>query len=365
MSPVKVSLVQIRASLKPVLSAVLALVVGLTLGLLVAKTAGESPLHVLQVLVKSAFGTRYDLGVTLFYATPLIFCGLSVAVAFHAGLFNIGAEGQITLGALAAAVFGTLVPHLPLYIAPLCATLVAVLVAGFWAWIAGWLRAHRGSHEVINTIMLNFIAFAIASYVTTNIFQNTRNQNPETADMGDAYFIRAYDPVAKFFGDAPAGSAFLLAILMALALWFVLWKTSFGFQLRATGENETAAKFAGIPVAKIRRRAMFLAGAFAGLVAYSEVMGNAARFRLGFSADYGFIGIAVALLAQNNPIGIIFTGILFAALHKGAADLDIETEHITHDLSVVIQALVILSVSLASLLPIWWAKLKKTKGAKQ
>lgn len=364
MGPLKPALVKLRSILKPVLSAVIALVIGLAFGLLVAKFAGESPLHVLQVLVKSAFGTRYDLGVTLFYATPLIFCGLSVAIAFHAGLFNIGAEGQLTLGALAAAVFGALVPHLPLFVAPLCATIVAMMVGGFWAWIAGWLRAHRGSHEVINTIMLNFIAFALASYVTTNLIQNSKNQNPETADMGDAYFVRAYDPVAKFFGDAPAGSAFLLAILMALVLWFVLWKTSFGFQIRATGENEVAAKFAGIPVAKIRRRAMWMAGALAGMVAYGEVCGNAARFRLGFSADYGFIGIAVALLAQNNPIGIIFTGILFAALHKGAADLDIETEHITHDLSVVIQALVILSVSLASLLPLWWEKLKKKRAVR-
>ena len=349
--------------LKPLFYASFALVFGLALGLLMAKFAGENPWQVLKVLCNSAFGSRYDFGVTLFYATPLIFCGLSVAIAFHAGLFNIGAEGQLTLGALAAAAFGIFFPSLPKGIAPFCAMFAAISVGGAWAWIAGWLKAHRGSHEVINTIMLNFIAFAIASYVTTNILQNPNHQNPETADMGEAYFIRAYDPVARFFGDAPVGSGFVLALLAAFFLWFLLGKTSFGFQVKAVGENEEAAKFAGIDVAKIRRRCMWLAGAFAACVAYGEVLGSAARFRLGFSADYGFIGIAVALLAQNNPLGIIFSGILFAALHKGAADLDIETENITRDLSVVIQALVIFSVSIAGILPIVLSRWCK-KGAK-
>lgn len=345
----------------PIFSAVLALAVGLALGLAVAWFVGENPLHVLKILGRSAFGTRYDFGVTLFYATPLIFCGLSVAIAFHAGLFNIGAEGQLTLAALAAAATGMYCPNMPGILAPLLAMAVAVFVGGAWGWIAGWLRAHRGSHEVINTIMLNFIAFAIASYLTTNVWQNPSNQNPETADMGAAYFIRPVDPIAKFFGDAPVGSGIVLAILAAIFLWFLLEKTSFGFQVRATGENEDAAKFSGIDIAKIQRRAMWLAGAFAAGVAYGEVLGSAARFRLGFSADFGFIGIAVALLAQNNPLGIIFTGILFAALHKGAADLDIETEHITNHLSTVIQALVIFSVSVAGLLPLWLQRLKKGK----
>src|SRR5204863_3415057 len=140
------------------------LCLGLTLGLAVTWFAGENPFHVLRILVKSAFGSRYDLGMTLFYSTPLIFTGLSVAFAFHAGLFNIGAEGQLTLGALAAAAVGAVWPGLSWPAAPVFATGAAILAGTLWGAIPGWLRAKRGSHEVINTIMLNFIAVGLASY---------------------------------------------------------------------------------------------------------------------------------------------------------------------------------------------------------
>jgi simple sugar transport system permease protein len=141
--------------------------------------------------------------------------------------------------------------------------------------------------------------------------------------------------------------AFPIAVLVALATWVFLWRTPWGFELRACGSNEDAADTAGIDVARTRQWAMALSGALAGMVALGEVLGSAGRFRLGFSPDYGFIGIAVALLARNNPIAIIFSALLFGALHKGAADLDIETDHVTRDLSLVIQALVIFGVSLA------------------
>src|SRR5262249_8053510 len=138
---------------------------GLALGLSVTWFAGENPWHVLRILAHSAFGSSYDLGMTLFYSTPLVFTGLSVAIAFHAGLFNIGAEGQLTLGALAAAACGALWPKLPAPLAPVLAALAALLAGTLWGAIPGWLRARRGSHEVINTIMLNFVAAGLASYV--------------------------------------------------------------------------------------------------------------------------------------------------------------------------------------------------------
>lgn len=148
--------------IKPVASVVL----GLSLGLLVTKIAGESPWHVLEILIRSAFGSRYDFGMTLFYATPLIFTGLAVAFAFHSGLFNIGAEGQLGLGALAAAAAGIIFPNLPAPWAPAFAILCAFAVGAFWGAIPGWLRAKRGSHEVINTIMLNFISAGLCSWIT-------------------------------------------------------------------------------------------------------------------------------------------------------------------------------------------------------
>src|SRR5882762_176724 len=157
---------------------ILAVGLGLAAGLVVTWTAGENPWHVVQILWKGAFGSRYDLGMTLFYSTPLIFTGLSVAVAFHAGLFNIGAEGQLTLGALAAAALGASWPRCPALLAPLLAVLATILAGAMWGAIPGWLRARRGSHEVINTIMLNFIAAGLSSYVTLYMLKNTETQNP-------------------------------------------------------------------------------------------------------------------------------------------------------------------------------------------
>lgn len=325
----------------------LGLLAGLFLGLMLAYAAGENPWSVLVVIAKSAFGSKYDLGVTLYYATALTFTGLSVGIAFHAGLFNIGAEGQLAMGAIAAAIAGLLVPGLPPVIAPLFALSVAIFVGGFWGWLPGWLRTRRGSHEVINTIMLNFVSAAICSWLVTAHFQNREVQSPETSPLPPAYFFRSWDPMARWFDDAPVSLAFLFAVLVAVGTWIFLFRTAAGYELRACGENEDAARTAGIDVAKRRQLAMALAGAFAGCVALGEVLGGVGKFRLGFSPDFGFIGIAVALLARSHPLAILVTAFLFGALHKGAADLDIETEYVTRDLSLVIQALVIFCVSMA------------------
>jgi simple sugar transport system permease protein len=323
--------------LKPFLS----LCIGLFLGLLVTKVAGESPWNVFQILVKSAFGSRYDFGMTLFYATPLIFTGLSVAFAFHAGLFNIGAEGQLAVGALAAAAFGIYFPNLPAWIAPIAAALAAGAMGAVWGAIPGWLRAKRGSHEVINTIMLNFIAAGLCSWVTLYLLRNMDSQNPETTPLGENYLI----PHFTFFGEAPVSFALVIALLTAFLVWFFLWKTALGYEIRAVGQNEMAARAAGIHSVKIRILAMTIAGALAGWVGIGEVLGHAGRFRLGFSPGYGFMGIAVALLGRNRPLGVVISALLFGALHKGTSDLDMETENVTRDLSQILQAMVILCVS--------------------
>jgi simple sugar transport system permease protein len=336
------------------LQPILAVVVGLALGLSFTWFAGENPWHVLQILGKSAFGSGYDFGMTLFYSTPLIFAGLSVAVAFHAGLFNIGAEGQLTLGALAAAVVGALWPSLPWPAAPILAGLAALLAGTIWGAIPGWLRAKRGSHEVINTIMLNFIAAGLASYVTLYLFKNPDTQNPETRQIGAGYLIHQFG----IFGGAPVSTALPLAVLTAILVWILLWKTVIGYEMRAVGQSESAARAAGIDAGKIRIFAMALAGGLAGLVGVGEVLGNAGKFRLGFSPQYGFIGIAVALLGRNQPAGVVAAALLFGALHKGTADLDLETDHVTREVSLILQALIILSVSAEGL----WSWMKQRRA---
>ena len=334
------------------LQPVLAVALGLTVGIGVTWVAGENPWHVLTVLGKGAFGSADNLGLTLFYATPLIFTGLSVAVAFHAGLFNIGAEGQLTLGALAAAVTGAVWPNVWSPLAPLLAGISAILAGTLWGAIPGWLRARRGSHEVINTIMLNFIAAGLASYVALYLLKNPDSQNPETRPVGAGYLIHQFGT----FGGAPVSAALPLAVLTAVFVWVLLWRTALGYEIRAVGQSEPAARAAGINPGNIRIIALAVAGGLSGMVAVGEVLGNSGRFKVGFSAEYGFIGIAVALLGRNQPAGVVAAALLFGALHKGAAELDLETEHVTRELSLVLQALIILSVSAEGL---WsWLKLR-------
>ena len=333
------------------LQPILAVAFGLALGLGVTRIAGESPLHVLQILGKSAFGSSYDFGMTLFYATPLIFTGLAVALPFQAGLFNIGAEGQLTLGALAAASVGAVWPGVPWPAGPVLASVAAILAGTIWGAIPGWLRAKRGSHEVINTIMLNFVAAGLASYVTLYLLKNPDSQNPETRPIGAGYLIHQFN----MFGGAPVSMALPLAILAAVLVWILLSRTVVGYEMRAVGQSEPAARAAGINPGRMRIIAMCLAGGLAGLVGVGEVLGNAGKFRLGFSPEYGFMGIAVALLGRNQPGGVVAAALLFGALHKGTADLDMETEHVTRELSLVLQALIILSVSAEGL----WSWMKK------
>ncbi|MGO9245358.1 MAG: ABC transporter permease, partial [Verrucomicrobiia bacterium] len=248
--------------MRKLLQPVLAVAFGLVLGLGVTRLAGENPWHVLQILWKSAFGSRYDFGMTLFYSTPLIFTGLAVAVPFQAGLFNIGAEGQLTLGALAAAAVGAVWPGLPWPLAPVLAILAAVTAGTVWGAIPGWLRAKRGSHEVINTIMLNFIAAGLASYVTLYLLKNPDTQNPETRPIGAGYLISQFG----VFGGAPVSMALPLAIVAAVLVWILMWRTVIGFEMRAVGQNESAARAAGINTGRMTIVALAVAGGLAGLV---------------------------------------------------------------------------------------------------
>jgi simple sugar transport system permease protein len=341
--------------------AILGLLTGLILALSLAAFAGENPWHVFLILAKSAFGSPYDLGLALFYTTSLIFTGLSVSMAFHAGLFNIGAEGQLTVATLAAAWFGVSFPGMPPAMAPLLIAVVGISAGALWGLIPGWLKAYRGSHEVIVTMMMNFIAAAIASYVTLELIKNPESQNPESRPISTDFMFRNYDFVQSFFKDSPANFSLLIAIVMALVCYFFLFHTVWGYEIRSSGKNEKASEIAGIPSRKMKILAMTLAGALAGGVALNEVLGSTGRYKMGFSPDYGFVGIAVALLARNNPLGVLASAFLFGVLQKGATDLDIETEFITRDFARIIQAILIFSVASSYFIKVkpFWKKEKK------
>ncbi len=337
---------------------IIAALIGLVIGVGLTYFSGEDPLFVASVLFEGSLGNSYNLGMTLFYTTPLIFTGLAVALPFHAGLFNIGAEGQLLIGALAAAICGILMPPDAGIVAIVSGTVLAFFSAALYASIAGWIRARRGGHEVISTIMLNFIAAGITSWAVLYHFKSLDTQNPESARVADSMMMTPF----SYFEGAPVTVAFPFAILIALLIWFLLKKTVFGFEVVATGQNPEAARVNGIDVARVRILVLAIAGGLAGLVGLAEVFGNAGRFKIGFSADYGFVGIPVALLARCHPVGVIFSAFLFGALHKGSAELDLETTYVTRDVSYLIQAMVILAVSADG---IYWLKKRLKLGQKK
>lgn len=326
------------------MKSVLGFIFGLFFSMIIASFAGENPIHILKIIFGSAFGSAYDLGLTLFYTTSLIFTGLSVCFAFHAGLFNIGAEGQLTIGALSAAAIGILLPEINSAIAIPLGILTAMIAGATWGLIPGWLKAYRDSHEVVVTMMMNFIAAGVASYFTLNILKNLDSQNPESKLVSANYMYKDFDPVASLFNESPANFSLLIAIFFALLIYILLHQTSFGFALRMSGKNKNVAELSGISSKRNQVLAMMFAGGLAGLVALNEIYGSTGKFRIGFSADFGFVGIAVALLARNNPIGIIFTAFLFGVLQKGATDLDLETQYITRDFAKILQSVIIFSV---------------------
>jgi ABC-type uncharacterized transport system permease subunit len=332
----------LRASSRAFLKSILGASAGLGVGLLICQYAGESPIKILKILYQSSFGSGYDFGMTLFYTAPLILTGLAVAIPFKAGLFNIGAEGQLTVGALAAAAAGTVGAGLqspPLAMA--LATAMAFLAGGFWGWLAGALKAKRGSHEVITTIMLNFIAAGLTAYFCLYVLKDPNSAQAETTPLPSIFHLKPF----AIFNGAPMGELIFVLIGIVVALHYWLWNSVWGYELKAVGENEKAAETYGISKQKVWMTSMFMGGGMAGLVGLVEVLGNTHRFKIGFSADWGFVGIAVALVARGNILGIIPAAFMFGVLQKGAGSLDLETDKVTRDLSYLIQGLIILGVA--------------------
>ena len=318
---------------------------------------GDNPFVVYQLFFASAFGSIDGFGYTLFNATPLIFTGLAVAVAFRCGLLNIGAEGQLVAAAFAAAWIGLVLPGWPALILVLLAMLAAVLTGGAWAAIPGVLKARFGAHEVITTIMMNFIAFAIVSYLTQYHYRQPGDPILESlpiAQVKDGVLTGPHIPRIHallaplgiaFPEHVPLNLAFLLALLMCVVVWVFLWKTKWGYELRAVGISASAAEYGGISVSRNIVMAMGLSGMLAGMVGINEVLGYRYRYYDGFSSGYGFTGIAVALLGRNHPAGVLVAAILFGALIRSSPFIDIFTDKVSRDWVVILQAIIILFVA--------------------
>lgn len=347
-----------REALFPLIAVLASFVIG---GIIIV-IIGDNPFSAFWIFIESSFGSLKGITETLFYATPLIFTGLAVAVAFRCGLLNIGAEGQLYVAAFATAwvgikfggtvvnVFGeqqdwSWVSLPAILLIPMCIA-TAIIVGGLWGAIPGFLKAKFGSHEVINTIMLNFVAIALVSYFTQYHFKIPGDPILQTAPIGKAAHIPQLNQFLPFVPETVAlNVSFLIAIVMCVLVYIFLWKTKWGYELRAVGENPDAAEYGGISPKKQIVIAMTISGALAGMVAVGEVLGYRHNYYDGFSAQWGFFGIAVALLGRNHPFGVFIAAIFFAMIIRGGLFIDIDTKYVTKDLVEVLQAIIIILVA--------------------
>ena len=313
---------------------------------LVVIAIGENPLTATRLLIQGSLGSGEGLGFTLFYATDFIFTGLAVAVAYHAGLFNIGGEGQATLGGLGAALAVLNLSFLPGFLLVPAGILGAAIFGAAWAAIPGYLQAKRGSHIVITTIMFNWLASVLVVYLLVNVLREAQSMNPETREFPAGSHIPFVHEVLGALGiEVPASQlnlSLVLALAAAFAVWLLIYRSRLGYAIRVVGSNPTAAIYAGISPARITIIAMLLSGALAGGLAVNELMGYQHRLLLEFTAGYGFVGIAVALMGRAHPAGIILASLLFGILYQGGAELAFEQPAITRDMVVVISGIIIL-----------------------
>jgi simple sugar transport system permease protein len=314
---------------------------------IVVLLVGENPLSAAVILIDGAFGSGQNIAYTLYYATNFIFTGLAVAVAFHAGLFNIGGEGQVYIAGLGVAlVCLTFDAILPWWLTFPLAIVAAAAVGALWALIPAYLQAKRGSHIVITTIMFNFIAASAMVYLLVDVLKPAGSMAPQTRDFFDGAQLPKMGWLLESLGlavrSAPLNISFLLALLMAFAVWVLIWRTKLGYEMRTFGFSPKAARYAGISESRIIIIAMMISGGLAGMMALNPIMGDQHRVALDFVAGAGFVGIAVALMGRSHPAGIVPAAILFGVLYQGGAELAFEMPNISRDMIVIIQGLVIL-----------------------
>ena len=329
-----------------VLIPLISLILAGLLSALVILAIGESPIEAVNLMITGALGSSYGWGYTLYYATNFMFTGLAVSVAFHARLFNIGGEGQAMLGGLGVALACLYIPWPHWSLALLGAIICGAAFGGLWALLPAYLQAKRGSHIVITTIMFNFIAAAFLNYLLVSVLRPQGSMDPATARFPEAVQLPTLHDVLAPFGisfskAAPANISLLVAMLACVLVWVLIWRTRLGYEIRAFGHSDSAARYAGINPVKITLVVMLISGGLAGLMATNNVMGEAERLMLNATEGAGFIGIAVALMGRSHPLGVFLAAILFGFLYQGGAELALWTK-IPRELIVVIQALVIL-----------------------
>ncbi|WP_444463356.1 ABC transporter permease [Rhodobacter capsulatus] len=328
-----------------VLVPLISLALAALISALVVLAIGGNPIEAVTVMAKGALGSAYGWGYTLYYATSFIFTGLAVTVAYHAGQFNIGGEGQAQLGGLGVALVCLALPWPHWSVALIAASLGAAAFGAAWAAIPAWLQAKRGSHIVITTIMFNYIAAALIVYLLVEVLRPVGQMDPATARFPEATSLPSFGEIPGlsliFSKQVPANVSFFLAIAACVAVWALLWRTKLGYEIRAFGKSESAAVYAGISATRVIVLSMLISGGLAGLMAVNNVMGEAERLMQNASEGAGFIGIAVALMGRNHPLGVFLAALLFGFLYQGGAEMGLWT-NIPIELRTLLQGLVIL-----------------------
>jgi simple sugar transport system permease protein len=307
----------------------------LVVGALAILITGGDPILAYESLLKGAFGSRYGFGEMLLSTTPLLFSGLAVAFAFHCGLFNIGVEGQLTMGGMAAAIVGFSIQGLPPLLHLGLALAAGALMGAVWGGIPGYLKARLGVHEVINTIMLNYVAFAITGWLVSPTGPLTATEQLPASPM----IVEAARLPRFWEGTRLTGGVFI-AFVAAFVVWVILWHTRLGYRIRAVGKNATAAEYAGINVAYHLTASMAISGALGGLAGAVEVLGIHYRFFDSFSPGYGFDAIAIALVGQLHPLGVSAAALFFGALRAGAILMQQEAQ-VPRDIIFIVSGVIV------------------------
>ncbi|MHA2938538.1 ABC transporter permease [Vibrio sp. RC27] len=305
-----------------------------------------SPIDAIKVMWTGAFGYSEGIGYTLYYTTGFIFTGLAVAVAYHAGLFNIGVEGQAYIGGLGVGlVCLTLGEVAPWYFVFPVAVIAGGVFGAAWAFIPAYLQAKRGSHIVITTIMFNFIAASLMAYLLVDVLKPESSMATESRVFAASSWLpklhEVFDLVGITLAASPLNLSFIFALLCALFMWFFIWHTRWGYEIRSIGSNASAASYAGISSIKIIVLTMLISGMLAGFFGLNVLQGEVHQIKLNFVEGFGFTGIAVALMGRNHPIGVILASLLFGFLYQGGAELSFEYG-VDRNIVVVLQGLVIL-----------------------
>jgi len=335
----KIFITPILDALRLLTPSALAFLSASVVGALLVSASGHSPVDAFLTIWYGAAGSAYSFSETLLKTTPLIFTGLSVALAFRAGIWNIGAEGQFIFGALIGTALGVKAIHLSAPWLFMLMILGAFVAGAFWGTIAGWLRERRGVSEVITTIMLNVIALQILGYAVHGPLQEAAQTYPQSDRLVEAARLSQLWPGTRLH------SGVIIAVLLVGLLWLLLFRLPFGFRLRVIGQNSKAARFAGINVSWHIVAAIALSGGIAALGGVVEVAGVTHRLYENISPGYGYTGIAVGMLGRLHPIGVLPAAFLFGALESGARALQRDMG-ISPVLAEVIQGMVILFVVL-------------------